>query len=60
MSLPNERAFMGGTLDARFSGSYLAGGSLTRGKWSWFWTRRETWYQPPGDTLADYTFGDVE
>ena len=45
---PKQRAFMGGTLDARFSGSYLAGGTVTRGKWSWFWTRRETWYQPPG------------
>ena len=44
----------------RFSGSYLAGGAVTKGKWSWFWTRRETWYQPPGDALADYTFGDVE
>ncbi len=51
---------MGGTLEARFSGSYLAGGTVTKGKWSWFWTRRETWYQPPGDALADYTFGDVE
>ena len=60
MSLPDSRAFMGGTLDARFSGSYLAGGTVTKGKWSWFWTRRETWYQPPGDALADYTFGDVE
>ena len=51
---------MGGSLDGRFSGSYLAGGNVTKGKWSWFWTRRETWYQPPGETLADYTFGDVE
>ena len=60
LSLPDARAFMGGSLDGRFSGSYLAGGNVTKGKWSWFWTRRETWYQPPGDALADYTFGDVE
>jgi uncharacterized protein YfaS (alpha-2-macroglobulin family) len=60
LSLPQTRAFMGGSLDARFSGSYLAGGTVTRGKWSWFWTRRETWYQPPGDALSEYTFGDVE
>jgi uncharacterized protein YfaS (alpha-2-macroglobulin family) len=60
LSLPDTRAYMGGSLDGRFSGSYLAGGNVTKGKWSWFWTRRETWYQPPGETLADYTFGDVE
>jgi hypothetical protein len=60
LSLPDARAFMGGTLDGRFSGSYLAGGAILRGKWSWFWTRRETWYQPPGDSLQDYTFGYVQ
>ena len=60
LSLADTRAFMGGSLDGRFSGSYLAGGTVMRGKWSWFWTRRETWYQPPGDALWEYTFGDVE
>jgi hypothetical protein len=60
LSLPDARAFIGGSLDGRFSGSYLAGGTVTKGKWSWFWTRRETWYQPPGDALLSYTFGDVE
>jgi hypothetical protein len=60
LALPDTRTYMGESLDARFSGSYLAGGTVTKGKWSWFWTRRETWYQPPGDALADYTFGDVE
>ncbi len=60
LTMPDARQFMGGTLDAQFSGSYLAGGAVSKGKWSWFWTRRETWYQPPGDALADYTFGDVQ
>jgi uncharacterized protein YfaS (alpha-2-macroglobulin family) len=60
LALPDARAFMGGSLDARFSGSYLAGGTVTKGNWSCFWTRRETWFQPPGDALADYSFGDVE
>jgi len=60
LSLPDERKFIGDTLDARFSGAYLAGGAVTKGKWSWFWTRRETWYQPPGDALADYSFGEVQ
>ncbi len=58
--LPDARPFMGDTLEAKLSGSYLAGGTVTRGKWSWFWTRRETWYQPPGDALSQYTFGDVQ
>ena len=60
LSLPDTRAFAGDTLKATLSGSYLAGGALSRGSWSWFWTRREIWYQPPGDALSDYTFGDVE
>jgi uncharacterized protein YfaS (alpha-2-macroglobulin family) len=60
LALADARAYMGGSLDARFSGSYLAGGTVMKGKWSWFWTRRETWYQPPGDAIADYTFGDVQ
>jgi alpha-2-macroglobulin len=60
LDLPKGRSFMGDVLQAKFAGAYLAGGTVTRGKWSWFWTRRETWYQPPGDELADYTFGDVE
>jgi uncharacterized protein YfaS (alpha-2-macroglobulin family) len=60
LSMPDTRTFMGDTLTAKFSGSYLSGGTVTRGKWSWFWSRRETWYQPPGDALRDYSFGDVE
>ncbi len=60
LSLPDERKFIGDTLDARFSGAYLAGGAVTKGKWSWFWTRRETWYQPPGEAFADYSFGVVQ
>ncbi|HET6450992.1 MAG TPA: MG2 domain-containing protein, partial [Spirochaetia bacterium] len=60
LSVPDTRVYMGDTLAAKLSGSYLSGGNVTRGKWSWFWTRRETWYQPPGDALAEYTFGDVE
>jgi len=60
LELPDKRAFMGDTLTASFSGASLAGGSIRKGSWSWFWTRRETWYPPPGDALADYTVGDVE
>ena len=50
---------MGDSLSASFVGKYLAGGNVSQGKWSWFWTRREQWYQPPGDALAPYTFGAV-
>ena len=59
LSLPDERKFMGDSLSASFGGRYLAGGNVSNGKWSWFWTRREQWYQPPGDALANYTFGAV-
>jgi uncharacterized protein YfaS (alpha-2-macroglobulin family) len=59
LSLPDTRADMGGTLSATFAGKYLAGGNVAQGKWSWFWTRREQWYQPPGDDLAPYSFGAV-
>ena len=60
ITLPDRRELMGDSLQATLAGTYLAGGRVAKGKWSWFWTRRETWYQPPGDALADYTFGDVE
>ena len=59
LSLPDERKFMGDSLSASFGGRYLAGGNVSNGKWSWFWTRREQWYEPPGDALANYTFGAV-
>jgi alpha-2-macroglobulin len=60
ITLPDQRKFMGDTLEGKLSGSYLAGGNVAKGKWSWFWTRRETWYQPPVDAFADYSFGAVE
>jgi alpha-2-macroglobulin len=59
LSLPDARKYMGDTLSATFAGKYLAGGNVAQGKWSWFWTRREQWYQPPGDELAPYSFGAV-
>jgi uncharacterized protein YfaS (alpha-2-macroglobulin family) len=60
LSLPDDRKFAGDALAATFSGAYLAGGAVSKGKWNWFWSRRETWYQPPGDALSDYAFGEVE
>ncbi|MGA2612537.1 MAG: MG2 domain-containing protein [Spirochaetia bacterium] len=59
LSLADVRAYMGSTLSAAFAGKYLAGGNVSQGKWSWFWTRREQWYQPPGDELIPYSFGAV-
>jgi hypothetical protein len=59
LSLPDARKYMGDTLSATFAGKYLAGGNVSNGKWSWFWTRRERWYQPPGDELSPYSFGTV-
>ncbi len=59
LSLPDARTYMGDSLSATFAGKYLAGGNVSNGKWSWFWTRREQWYQPPGDELSPYTFGAV-
>ena len=60
VSIPEGRKLMGGSIEARIAGTYLAGGNVAKGKWSWFWTRRETRYQPPGDRLADFWFGDVQ
>jgi len=56
VSLPAERKTMGDTLEARFSGTYLAGGKVTRGKWNAWWTRREVDYQPPGEAFSGYRF----
>jgi alpha-2-macroglobulin len=59
LTVAEGRKLIGDTLDARFRGSYLAGGAVSRGKWSWWWTRREVPYSPPGEALQDYTFGFV-
>jgi uncharacterized protein YfaS (alpha-2-macroglobulin family) len=60
VSVAGGRKLMGETLEARISGKYLAGGNVAKGSWSWFWTRREIRFQPPGDSLAGYEFGHVE
>ncbi len=60
VTVDRERAFVGDSLAAKIVGSYLAGGTVAKGTYNWYWSRREIWYQPPGDALADYSFGDVE
>ncbi|HUI72410.1 MAG TPA: alpha-2-macroglobulin family protein, partial [Spirochaetia bacterium] len=57
--LPDARKYIGDSLNATITGKYLAGGNVSQGKWSWFWTRREQWYQPSGDELLPYAFGAV-
>ncbi len=47
LSLPEGPKFMGDRLEARFSGRYLAGGAMSRGRWSYWWARREIPYRPP-------------
>jgi uncharacterized protein YfaS (alpha-2-macroglobulin family) len=47
LDLPPGPRYMGDTLEARFAGKYLAGGNLSRGRWSWWWARREIPYRPP-------------
>ena len=59
-SIAEGTKLMGERLEARISGRYLAGGNVSKGSWSWFWTRREIRYQPPGGALGDYEFGHVE
>ena len=47
LDLPAGPKYMGDSLEARFAGKYLAGGNLSRGRWSWWWARREIPYRPP-------------
>lgn len=47
LSIPEGIPYMGEDLEARFSAGYLGGGSLTQGRWSYWWARRPVSYQPP-------------
>jgi uncharacterized protein YfaS (alpha-2-macroglobulin family) len=38
---------MGEDLEARFSASYLGGGTLTQGSWNYWWARRPVAFRPP-------------
>jgi uncharacterized protein YfaS (alpha-2-macroglobulin family) len=49
LDLPAGPKYMGDNLEARFAGRYLAGGSLNRGRWNWWWARREIPYRPPDE-----------
>ena len=47
LTIPEGIHYMGEDLGARFSAGYLGGGSLTQGRWSYWWARRPVSYQPP-------------
>ncbi len=59
LDLPPGPKYMGDSLEARFAGSYLAGGNVSRGRWSYWWARREVSYRPPdpGGRYEDFRFG---
>ncbi|MBN1836575.1 MAG: hypothetical protein JW820_12045 [Spirochaetales bacterium] len=60
LDLPGGERYMGERLEARFSGSYLAGGEVARGRWSYWWMRRPVPYAPPDPEGAyrGFRFGD--
>ena len=50
---------MGEDLEARFAASYLGGGTLTQGRWNYWWARRPVAFQPPdpGGEYREFRFG---
>ena len=59
LDLPPGPKYMGDSLEARFAGRYLAGGNVSRGRWSWWWARQEIPYRPPDaeGRYRDFRFG---
>ena len=59
LTIPEGIHYMGEDLEARFSAGYLGGGSLTQGRWSYWWARRPVSYQPPdpGGIYRGFHFG---
>ncbi len=59
VDLPKERRLMGGRLEARFGADYLAGGRVSRGSWSWWWSRTPVDFAPPDPAglYAGFRFG---
>lgn len=47
LTIPEGIHYIGEDVEARFSAGYLGGGSLTQGRWSYWWARRPVSYQPP-------------
>ncbi|UCF96206.1 MAG: hypothetical protein JSV89_13580 [Spirochaetaceae bacterium] len=53
LSIPEGIRYIGEDLEARFSASYLGGGTLTQGRWNYWWARRPIAFHPP-DPQGDY------
>ena len=47
LSIPEGIHTLGQDLEARFSAGYLGGGTLTQGRWNYWWARRPVAFQPP-------------
>jgi hypothetical protein len=47
LTIPEGIHYIGEDLEARFSAGYLGGGSLTQGRWNYWWARRPVSYRPP-------------
>ena len=56
LSIPETPKFMGDSLEARFSGKYLAGGNVTGGSWNYWWARREIRHAPQEDYYRSFHF----
>ncbi len=56
-SIPERTYYQGESLSATVRASYLAGGALPAGGYSYYWTRVPTPYSPPGTKWSGWVFG---
>ena len=56
-SVPDVTYYLGDSITAELSASYLAGGSLTGASYDAYWYKQATSYVPPVPEAADYVFG---
>ncbi len=57
LKTPDRKYFIGDKISIPLEASYLAGGALSDGSFSSFWTRKPVRYYPPGDEWMYSIFG---
>ncbi len=57
LSKPERDYFIGDNLSFRAEASYLAGGAVAGGTYSYYWFKQPTYYKPPGKKWKAYRFG---
>jgi uncharacterized protein YfaS (alpha-2-macroglobulin family) len=57
LTKPNREYYPGDSLSFQAKATYLAGGAVAGGDYSYYWYKQPTYYKPPGKKWEAYVFG---